>query len=215
MNPGVRVVVAPLVNPDGFLMKKPSRTNGNGIDLNRNFFTLDWYGKARKLWQDLRRGSAAHFPGHFPNSEVETIFQIALIDDYRPDKILSIHAPLGFLDYDGPGDGQPLRPLTSTEKSAKRLVRAISEKAQNYKVVDYVFYPGSLGNYAGNERQIPTVTLELETTEAKLVDTYWAQFWPGIVQSIHYPFRLSPVRNEGDNASPFSAEYGSQPKKTI
>ena len=34
----VRIVVAPLVNPDGFLRNVASRTNANGIDLNRNFF---------------------------------------------------------------------------------------------------------------------------------------------------------------------------------
>ena len=38
---------------------------------------------------------------------------IKMIDQLKPDKILSIHAPLGFLDYDGPGDGR--RALTPTE----------------------------------------------------------------------------------------------------
>ena len=211
----VRVVIAPLVNPDGFLREVPTRTNLNGIDLNRNFFTIDWYGKARNLWLRLREGSPKHFPGHFPNSEVETIFQITLIDNFHPDKILSIHAPLGFLDYDGPGDGELKRPLTTTEQRAKRLVKSISERSQNYRVVDYTFYPGSLGNYAGNERQIPTVTLELKTTAANMVDTYWRQFLPGLLQSIHYPFRLNPMRAEGQNATPFSAEYAEAPKDTI
>lgn len=201
----VRVVIAPLVNPDGFLRNVPSRTNANGIDLNRNFFTFDWYPKAKKLWVERREKQLKHYPGYFPNSEIETLFQIRLIDLHRPDKILSIHAPLGFLDYDGPGDVK--QNLTPAEKKAKQLVHSISAKSQNYKVVDYTFYPGSLGNYAGNERNIPTVTLELETTDPTMVDTYWKQFLPGMMQSIHYPFRTAPEQSSGKNASTLSGEY--------
>jgi protein MpaA len=203
------VILAPLVNPDGFLKTRPTRTNFNGIDLNRNFFTTDWYDKARRVWQIDRKRVLAHFPGYFPNSEVETIFQIQLIDRFKPDKILSVHAPLGFLDYDGPGSGI-LRPLTSTERKAKRLVKAISESSQNYKVVDYTFYPGSLGNYAGNERHIPTVTLELQTTQPQMVEAYWRQFQPGITEAVQYPFaRLPPMESqeEAGNATSFSDPY--------
>ncbi len=206
INPGIHVVIAPLVNPDGFLRNLPTRTNSNGVDLNRNFFTLDWFAKAKRLWQDRRERAAKHFPGYFPNSEIETLFQIQLVDQYKPDKILSIHAPLGFLDYDGPGDGDRTQ-LSPTQKRAKQLVHSISEKSQNYKVVDYTFYPGSLGNFAGNERHIPTVTLELETTDPDMVNTYWTQFLPGILQSIHYPFKLDPEFDRFDNATPFSADY--------
>jgi protein MpaA len=212
-----RVILAPLVNPDGFLRQVPTRTNSNGIDLNRNFFTMDWYDKAHKEWQDRRQRLLAHFPGYFPNSEVETIFQIQMIDRFKPDKILSIHAPLGFLDYDGPGSNI-LRPLTLTEAKAKRLVKAVSESSKNYKVVDFTFYPGSLGNYAGIERKIPTVTLELQTTEPTKVDTYWQQFQPGLLKAIQYPFVRTPAleAQEGsDNASPFSAQYCADPNRTI
>lgn len=201
----VKIIVAPLVNPDGFLKETASRNNLNGVDLNRNFFTLDWYAKAKKLWQERRQSVAAHFPGHFPNSEVETLFQIKLIDRYQPDKILSIHAPLGFLDYDGPGDGT-LANLSPTQKRAKKLVQSISEKSKNYKIVDYTFYPGSLGNFAGNERHIPTVTLELETMNPKMVDIYWQQFLPGIVQAVNYHY-VSKEEHDGSRLLPFSAEY--------
>ena len=209
------VILAPLVNPDGFLRTRPTRTNENGIDLNRNFFTSDWYDKAKRVWQIDRKRVLAHFPGYFPNSEIETIFQIQLIDRFHPDKILSVHAPLGFLDYDGPGSGI-FRPLTQTERKAKRLVKAISESSQNYKVVDYTFYPGSLGNYAGNERRIPTVTLELQTTQPAMVDAYWHQFQPGITQAVQYPFIRIPAlehHEEADNASPFSDQYSYVEKK--
>jgi len=208
-NPGLyagsRVIIAPLVNPDGFLRSRSSRTNANGVDLNRNFFTADWYGRAKKWWADRREKSLSHFPGWFPNSEIETLFQIKLVDEYAPDKILSIHAPLGFLDYDGPGSDRP-RALTPSEAKAKRLVHTISENSRNYRIVDYSFYPGSLGNYAGNERNIPTVTLELETTNPAKVEEYWQQFLPGLTALIKYPFKNVPPAPDG-NASRFFGDF--------
>ena len=44
------IVIAPLVNPDGFLSAKQTRTNANGIDINRNFPTKDWKAKAIRQW---------------------------------------------------------------------------------------------------------------------------------------------------------------------
>ena len=182
-----RVVIAPLVNPDGFLRKRPTRVNASGIDPNRNFFTKDWYQKALKTWRYRKGKSPRHFPGFFPNTEAETQFQVFLIEQYKPDKIISIHAPLGFLDYDGPGD-RVTRPKSLSDRKAKRLANAISEKSNNYRVVDHSFFPGSLGNFAGNDKKVPTVTLELKTIDSRKVRTYWKQFLPGILQSIEYPF---------------------------
>lgn len=196
-----RVIIAPLVNPDGFLRDDPTRTNANGIDTNRNFFTIDWYARSKLMWQSGRGRSLKHFPGYFPNSEIETMFQIQLMEMFQPDKILSVHAPLGFLDYDGPGDRKP-RQLNEVEEQAKQLVHSISKKANNYRVVDYSFYPGSLGNYAGNERKVPTVTLELQTTEPKKVDAYWEQFLPGLIQLVQYNFK-GPRTIKSGNASFF------------
>lgn len=181
-----RVVIAPIVNPDGFLIPSPTRTNAGGVDLNRNFFTEDWYARSKIMFKMRRERSPDHYPGRFPNSEPETIFQVGLIDEFKPDKILSIHAPLGFLDYDGPGEQKST--LTTTEAKAKRLVTAVSEQTKNYRVVDYTYFPGSLGNYAGNERSIPTITLELETTTPSLAESYWTRFLPGLVACVTYPF---------------------------
>lgn len=49
---GVRIIVAPLVNPDGFIRNTATRTNANGVDLNRNFLTFDWYDRAKPYWKD-------------------------------------------------------------------------------------------------------------------------------------------------------------------
>ncbi len=206
-----QVIIAPLVNPDGFLIpKRPTRTNARGVDTNRNFFTLDWYEKSLSWWKTLKMKKLSHFPGHFPNSEVETVFQVRLIDEFQPDKILSIHAPLGFIDYDGPGDQKPEAPLTGPEKQARALAAAISKKSNNYRVVDYSFYPGSLGNFAGNERHIPTITLELATTDSQKIDGYWEQFLPGLLQAISYPFKKSIEKM--NNTQRFYSDFNEKPR---
>ena len=181
----IRIIIAPLLNPDGLFLDKPTRANTNGVDLNRNFFTKDWYSSAKKSWQTRpgRKRDKRVFPGYFPNSEVETLFQIRLINKFIPSKILSMHAPLGFLDYDGPGKKVASTP---TEKKAKNLVYSISEKSGNYRVVQYTYYPGSLGNYAGNERSIPTVTLEFDTEDPNKFKNYWKTFLPGLMNYITY-----------------------------
>ena len=194
MEKGIRVIIAPLVNPDGFLKTRPTRTNSSEIDLNRNFLTLDWYNEALQVWAKDKKGIHRFFPGYFPNSEIETLFQKWLITEYQPAKILSIHAPLGFYDYDGPGD-RTTKPLTNGEEKAKLLVRTVAEKSRNYRIVDYSFYPGSLGNLAGKQRRVPTLTLELETTDPRFVDHYWNKFLPGFLQSVQFPYSWSPPIN--------------------
>ena len=86
------IIVAPLINPDGFFSKPQKRTNGRGVDVNRNFPTKDWkQGKKDR-----------YYSGPDANSESETKFQIALINRFKPTHIISIHSPLGCYDYDGP-----------------------------------------------------------------------------------------------------------------
>lgn len=185
-----RVVVAPLVNPDGFFMFPARRTNANGIDLNRNFATRDWWANATAWWKKRRRSDPRHFPGAAPETEEGTRFQVDLMSRYQPDKVVSIHAPLGFLDYDGPGDNKR-KNLSDFEKKARDLAYIVSRNSNNYRVLDFAFYPGSLGNYAGNERHVPTVTLELSSTNPRFADKYWREFFPGLRAAVKYEFKRS------------------------
>ncbi len=187
-----RVVVAPLVNPDAFLSNSGKRTNARGVDLNRNFPTKDWAERALKYWRQSRKSNPRHFPGFAAQSEKETQFQIKLLEQFEPDKIISVHAPLGFLDYDGPGDSKHMN-LTPLEKKARDLANVISRNANNYQVRDYNFYPGSLGNYSGNERNIPTLTLELKSSDPRKVHAFWKEFSPGLKAAVSYEFRKKSV----------------------
>jgi protein MpaA len=174
-----RVIVAPLVNPDGFLDLPRRRVNATGVDVNRNFPTTDWEAAAQAYWKEKGGADPRRFPGSRANSEPETAFQIMLLEKYKPQKILSVHAPLNFMDYDGPTTLSLARfpsEYVETCLTLRKRVRATSQG----------FFPGSLGNYAGQERGIPTLTLELPTADPKQADAYWHRFVKGMKTVIQF-----------------------------
>lgn len=177
------VVVAPLVTPDSFFVPRPTRTNGAGVDVNRNFPTVDWKAEAHKKWKGQYRKDRRKFPGHHAASEQETIFQMNLIKRYKPNKVISVHAPLTLLDYDGPSlkaeDG----------KTAKELLEQMSQKSSGYKVSNYPIFPGSLGNWAGKENHIPTYTLELPNSNPQETDKFWGLFKDAVIFAIDHKMK--------------------------
>ena len=175
------IVVAPIVNPDSFFIKKPSRTNARGVDVNRNFPTEDWKKLAQHLWKRNYRSDPRRNPGTRANSEPEVIFQVNLIKLYAPGKIISVHAPLTLLDYDGPDD---LKQVKNAEGKGYELLVQMSQKASSYQVKKFPYYPGSLGNYAGQERKIPTYTVELPSTDPAQSKNYWSLFREAILHAV-------------------------------
>ena len=101
--------------------------------------------------------------------------------------MLSLHAPLGFLDYDGPS-GSTGHFLQILKDNTKILAQEVARKAYNYKVVNWNIFPGSLGNFYGFERNLPTITIELETTDPMKTDIYWRKFLPGFIEAIQFKF---------------------------
>lgn len=132
----------PVANPDGLLQKHSTRMNAHGVDLNRNFPSPDWNALALKSWKNHTYANPRRFPGYRANSEPETQWIVKVIKAFQPDAIISIHAPYGLLDYDGPEHAQP-------DKIGHLKRRALGT------------YPGSLGRYAGEYKHIPVLTLEL------------------------------------------------------
>ncbi|MFT7463310.1 MAG: protein MpaA [Pseudohongiellaceae bacterium] len=90
-NPGLlhgrRLVVVPVVNPDGLAADR--RRNARVIDLNRNF-------PAANRRDNSDRGSAL--------SEPEAQALHALIVQFEPTVAVSIHGWLGLVDWDGPAE---------------------------------------------------------------------------------------------------------------
>jgi len=133
--------IAPLVNPDGLLQKDSQRMNANGVDLNRNFPTPNWEAEMQDYWITKTNRDPRRYPGTGALSEPETQWLIDEINEFNPDVIVSIHAPHGVVDYDGPEDGP--------HKLGKLYLSLLGT------------YPGSLGRYAGIHKQVPVVTVEL------------------------------------------------------
>ena len=134
--------LVPLMNPDGLLQKKSQRMNVRGVDLNRNFPTPNWAKESQYYWVKKTRKNPRRYPGPSPLSEPESQWLAKEISEFRPDVIVSIHAPYGILDFDGP---------------SKRAPQKFGELYLNLLGT----YPGPLGNYAGVHKEIPVVTVEL------------------------------------------------------
>ncbi|MGB8764245.1 MAG: M14 family zinc carboxypeptidase [Burkholderiales bacterium] len=147
----------PLVNPDGLIRQPATRVNAHGVDLNRNFPTSDWKAKSHSYWVQKTGSDPRRFPGQAPLSEPETKWVHNHIDGFKPDLIVSIHAPYGVLDFDGP----PPPP----SKLGGLLLDQVG------------IYPGSLGNYGGVDKNVPVVTVELkhaiDPPSTKELDRMW------------------------------------------
>lgn len=131
--------VLPVVNPDGVQAK--TRTNSEGVDLNRNFPTLDWAADAQDFWKSKASASPRKFPGATAGKEPEVRCVMQHLEDFVPDFVISIHTPLKVLDFDGP----KVKPPNYTYLPWKSLGN----------------FPGSLGRYLWVERKIPVLTTEL------------------------------------------------------
>jgi protein MpaA len=176
------IVIAPLVNPDGYLASLPTRINAGGVDINRNFPTKHWHPDAYRQWLTKGGKNQRYYPGPKAASEQETLFQVALIKRFKPQKIMSAHSPLNFFDYDGP---------SSDLDSFEQWIEKISKEA-NHPLKKFGYYPGSLGNYAGHERNIFTLTLELPTSDPKLGSEYFRKFQPAFLKFINLPVIGTP-----------------------
>ena len=149
-------VIVAVVNPDG--LQKSQRKNANQVDLNRNFPTSNWNSEGKET--DYWGGPSAA-------SEPETMVVMELLERFQPSRIITVHCPYKCVNYDGP---------------AEELAQAMSD-ANGYKVEASIGYPtpGSFGTYAGIEKRIPTITLELPPTGEEDV---WADNREALVRAL-------------------------------
>lgn len=139
------VLFIPCLNPDGKQVN--TRENARGVDLNRDYPTKNQLNPEKE-------------------PELETKFILDVLAVYKPDRILTIHAPYGIINYDGPAD---------------KLADEMSS-LNGYPVQVDIGYPtpGSFGTYAGKEKKIPVITLELPETGTV------EQFWKDNRKALHY-----------------------------
>ena len=142
-----RVLYIPCLNPDGKALG--TRTNANGVDINRNFPAQNW-----KLLPRDR-----YFGGEEPLSELESQFLEQVIGEFAPDVILTLHTPFEVVNYDGPAQSVAQK---MAELSGYRLEESIGYET-----------PGSFGTYFGKEQGYSIITLEMK--EIDDCDQLWAE----------------------------------------
>ena len=147
----------PVLNPDGVMVQPPQRVNANGVDLNRNFPTPNWERDAKVYWENRTSKDPRRWPGPKPLSEPESQFLYQQMQSFKPNLIVSIHAPYGVLDFDGPS------------VPPSKLGRLYLDQVG--------IFPGSLGNYGGVHKGVPVVTIELPNSMRTPLDAEMRQMW--------------------------------------
>jgi murein peptide amidase A len=131
------LTLVPALNLDGVLAR--SRLNGHGVDLNRNLPTRDWNPQAF---------NERYPPGPSANSEPENQALTRYLEERRPRFVVSLHSWKPMLNVNGAchAEAEAIRALTG------------------YVIEESIGYPtpGCLGTYAGLERDMPTLTYEIE-----------------------------------------------------
>ena len=132
----LNLTLIPEFNPEGVLLNQ--RVNSNKVDLNRNLPTKDWTPVAAK---------ERYNPGPSPLSEKENQALVEFLKSNRVDLIISLHS------------WEPMLNTNGNIPEAK-VIAALT----GYKIEPDIGYPtpGSLGTFAGLERNIPTLTYEIQ-----------------------------------------------------
>ena len=152
----------PALNPDGLFARPAKRVNARGVDLNRNFPTPNWARDSRHYWEARTRRDPRRWPGRQPLSEPESRFLLEQMDSFKPNLIVSVHAPYALLDFDGPS------------VPPSKLGRLYLDQVG--------IFPGSLGNYGGIHKGVPVVTIELPSASRTPMDAEMRQMWKDLLR---------------------------------
>jgi protein MpaA len=146
-------VLIPNLNPDGFY--KLDRTNGNGVDLNRNYPSKGWRPDAK---------APRYYPGPLPGSEPEIKSLVNLIQELQPELIIHFHSWRPCIVYAG--------------DPAVADAKALAESS-GYELLPEIGYdtPGALSEYGWKDNQIPVICIEEQDHIA--LDKVWGHFAQG------------------------------------
>ena len=150
---GRKLLLVPEANPDG--MAADRRTNSNGIDLNRNFPS------------DNRTNNRRY--GLTPLSEPEAAAIAKMIRLHAPQRIVSLHEPVGCIDYDGPAHLLAAHMATHCDLPVGKLGTR----------------SGSLGAWAGEDLKIPIITVELpRSAKYRNRGQLWDMYGKALIEAV-------------------------------
>ncbi len=150
------VLAVPRYNPDG--LNKVTRTNGHGVDLNRNFPSKDWSSESKE---------SRYFPGTQAESEPETKALVGLLKKSKPFLVIHCHTYSPQICYTG--------------KKSERWAKVLA-KDFGHPITEDIGYPtpGSLGQYCLLDLDTPCVCVELpENVESEAA---WKMVGPSLLE---------------------------------
>lgn len=158
----IQLTLVPIFNFEGAILRQ--RKNSRQVDLNRNLPTNDWTADVKE---------ERYYPGPSANSEPENQALVSWLEENKPRFILSLHS---------------WNPMLNTNGRCREEAEVISSLT-GYEIKDSIGYPtpGCLGTYCGLERDMPTLTYELERGMA-----------PESIEKIHIPAILEALKLTSD-----------------
>ncbi|MBB5209989.1 murein tripeptide amidase MpaA [Microbulbifer hydrolyticus] len=147
------------VNPDGCQLG--TRSNAHGVDLNRNFPTINWKaGGTVYRWNSAAESRDVHLStGDRAGSEPETQALCRLVKELEPAWMVSIHEPLACVED----------PIQSP------LGHWLAERMELPLVSDLGYQtPGSFGTWCA-EQQHPCITLEYPPISADVASEQYLE----------------------------------------
>lgn len=140
----------PCLNPDGF--SKKQRTNGRGVDLNRNYPSRSWSPEAK---------AERYNPGEFAGSEAEIQILTHLILKIKPKLVVHCHS------------WEPC--IVATADTQLSEAQTLAE-VTGYTLQNHIGYetPGSLSQWGWHDHNIPIICIE--EREGVELSTVWPRF---------------------------------------
>lgn len=130
---------------------------------------LTYWRRGNAAGEDINRGFPALPDALVKSTQRENEFVMMLIEKFRPSRIVQLHQPLACVDWDGPA-----------EEIAKKVAEACGLPLKKLGA-----RRGSLGRYAGVDRGIPVINIELpeEASQAGRLDL-WESYGNGLLSAI-------------------------------
>lgn len=145
------IVIIPAVNPDGVAVG--SRTNANGVDINRNFPANDWKSTVTMPGSSQQTNAG----GPSPLSEPESRAIAAFIQQNNPRLVMSFHSKAAVVEANEAGDSVSI----AASYAAKSQYRAVP-KSQSTPIFQYDT-TGAMEDWMRDRLGRPAIVVELST----------------------------------------------------
>lgn len=145
-------LIIPCLNPDGLVAK--TRSNANGVDLNRNFPSATW--KNVPAGSDDKTKNSPYYPGTEPASEPETRVVVDQIKSHNYKKIIAIHTN-HFVANPNP----PMINFDGDQSMELAEKLGVVTELPVHQDIGYPT-PGSLGFWIGKDLKKISITVELD-----------------------------------------------------